>query len=386
MPSRTRVRQVRELLGKTQTDLGSTAHISQPRLSAIESGAPVTDQELQRLADATGFSSTFLNTEPTQPFPVGTIRFRKSSGTSAKSDAQAVRRLELAAEWVDRLSTGLRTPPVSLPFESSAAADIDDLATAARESMQLPPHGPIGNLTRGAERAGAVLVGLSMTDLPSTGRVRHHHGVSAWPDLDERPVIGFSTADPGDRQRHTIAHELGHLVLHRLGRSSNGRDLEAEASEFAGTLLMPTDDAAAVFADNRVTLSFLASLKEHWGISIAGLVMRARQVEAIDAAQLESLFKQLSARGWRKVEPVAVHREQPRLMQRLLEHNFGTPLDVKLAARNLGAPPHIVREFLCVADRDTAPGEATAAPVVDLAEARRQRRLSRASDESILEG
>jgi hypothetical protein len=72
-----------------------------------------------------------------------------------------------------------------------------------------------------------------------------------------------------------------------------------------------------------VTLRRLAELKAMWGVSIAGLIMRARQVEAIGMACQESLFKQLSARGWRLTEPVRVHREQPALLPRLRETSFG---------------------------------------------------------------
>lgn len=79
---------------------------------------------------------------------------------------------------------------------------------------------------------------------------------------DGRGVIGVSPNQAPVRQRFTIAHEIGHFVLHRKGlpvfidkqffkpylaafrnsKSSSGDDkLEREANSFAASLLMPAD-------------------------------------------------------------------------------------------------------------------------------------------------
>lgn len=67
-------------------------------------------------------------------------------------------------------------------------------------------------------------------------------------------VIGVNQAHPKNRQRFTLAHELGHLLLHdsvgvhvdkevirlRDSKSSSGSDIdEIEANIFAAELLMP---------------------------------------------------------------------------------------------------------------------------------------------------
>lgn len=74
-------------------------------------------------------------------------------------------------------------------------------------------------------------------------------------------VIGVNSIHPESRQRFTIAHEIGHLIMHkeeiegnvhidqafsekinRDGKSSLGEDLkEREANTFAAELLIPTD-------------------------------------------------------------------------------------------------------------------------------------------------
>jgi Zn-dependent peptidase ImmA (M78 family) len=70
------------------------------------------------------------------------------------------------------------------------------------------------------------------------------------------PVIGVNAKHPETRRRFTVAHELGHLLLHegkevrfdkdfrvslRSSTSSTGTDIEEiEANFFAASLLMPT--------------------------------------------------------------------------------------------------------------------------------------------------
>lgn len=70
-----------------------------------------------------------------------------------------------------------------------------------------------------------------------------------------KALIGINTKDSLGRQRFSLAHELGHLLLHRSeafhldgkhpirfrdARSSTGEDVdEIEANQFAAELLMP---------------------------------------------------------------------------------------------------------------------------------------------------
>lgn len=60
-------------------------------------------------------------------------------------------------------------------------------------------------------------------------------------------ICTVRAADPLVRKRFTVAHELGHLMMHRLGRRHRdlnlraGRDLEErQANAFAADLLMPS--------------------------------------------------------------------------------------------------------------------------------------------------
>lgn len=357
-----RVRQVRELYGWTQTELGQQAGLDQPTVSNIENGvaqASLFDNHISRIANCTGFTIDWFEREPIEEFSAGTIRYRKKAPAPKRDDRMAIRRLELAHEVVTILEQDekLRLPPVTIPYLGPPADEneIEDQAVLAREALDLPLTGPVRNVARALERAGAIVVGLPQ-ETGETDRVNNHHGVSAWPDLKLRPVIGFSTMDPGDRQRHTLSHELGHLCLHR-GLLSNPRAAEREASLFASAFLMPLADAVKLFASTSITLKNLVPIKRGWGISIAALIMRARQVNAIDDDRHESLFRQLSSRGWRREEPVAVRREEPALISQLLRHRFGESIDWKSAHIATGPSPIMLRQVAFVGDRDQSTGD-----------------------------
>ncbi|MBI1613635.1 ImmA/IrrE family metallo-endopeptidase, partial [Escherichia coli] len=51
------------------------------------------------------------------------------------------------------------------------------------------------------------------------------------------PVVAVSSRWPGDRQRFTLAHELGHLLLD--GRLADDIDEEKACDRFAGAFLAP---------------------------------------------------------------------------------------------------------------------------------------------------
>jgi Zn-dependent peptidase ImmA (M78 family) len=79
---------------------------------------------------------------------------------------------------------------------------------------------------------------------------------------------------PADRMRFTLAHELGHLVMHH---DQPTQSMEQEANEFASAFLMPARDIRPHFA-RRVDLRLFAELKPVWRVSMASLLMRARSL------------------------------------------------------------------------------------------------------------
>ncbi|MGW3608924.1 helix-turn-helix domain-containing protein [Micromonospora sp. NPDC005163] len=340
-----RIRSLRRLLGISQVELARAAGIRQPIISDVElSVRPATDELLDAIAQATGTPRSFFDVLPPD-LPLGTLRFRKLA-TARQSDTKRVKALFDEAYRVvgDLLSTA-RYPLPELPVATGEVTDrdIERLALEAREALQIGGDSPVRHLTRSVERAGVAVTPLTLPgDHAAEDEAIGHFGVSHWPGPGDGALVGVFTGGSGDRQRFTVAHELAHLILHSRRRTVF--DPEGEANKLAGAILLPDERARSIFADG-VNLSDLVEVKRVWGISIQALIMRGGHLGMIDDRRKTSLFKQLSARGWRKNEPVNVHLEEPMLVWRLLAKRFGNPVPYQKVAAELGLSAVVLRSL-----------------------------------------
>ena len=88
------------------------------------------------------------------------------------------------------------------------------------------------------------------------------------------------TATPaGDRRRFSVAHELGHLVLHQVSEGSL-HTVEQQADAFAAAFLLPEAAMRKVLVPP-ITLTTLADLKARWGMSLQALIRRALVLECL---------------------------------------------------------------------------------------------------------
>lgn len=99
-------------------------------------------------------------------------------------------------------------------------------------------------------------------------------------------LYNSSISAPG-RIRFTIAHELGHYILHRsesdsfqcgqedmLYWASEERRIEAEADTFASYLLMPLDDFRREIDREVTNLDVLARCAGRYGISLTAVILK----------------------------------------------------------------------------------------------------------------
>jgi Zn-dependent peptidase ImmA (M78 family) len=123
---------------------------------------------------------------------------------------------------------------------------------------------------------------------------------------------------PTDRLRFTLAHELGHLVLHSIPRA----DMEAEADRFAAELLMPEADIRQHL--RFLTVQALVLLKKIWRVSMGALLKRAQDLQTISARSAKGLWMYFSRNGWRRREPVGydLDPESPALLQGLIRYHY----------------------------------------------------------------
>ena len=98
-------------------------------------------------------------------------------------------------------------------------------------------------------------------------------------------------------------------------------DMEREANEFATALLMPKADIAPYLMGRKIDLPLLAALKPEWRVSMAGLLMAAKRVGALEESRNTYLWKVMSAKGYRLREPPELdfERELPTVLKSMFD-------------------------------------------------------------------
>jgi len=289
------LRIARQLRGLSQSELSERAELTQGALSKIENGLlEATETVADKLAAALDFpASFFFETDRAFGLPISVhAAYRKKASVGARALATLESQLNLRLIHLRRLVQSVDIE-AELHFPEM---DIDDfggdperIAELLRRSW-LIPSGPLPNLLDYVERAGCVVFPAELPDLPVDGVTL------AVPGLPR--CIVLNTACPGDRQRFTLAHELGHLIMHRVPSPT----MEDEANQFASALLMPANDIRPYFGAN-LSIKRLAELKPIWRVSMQAILYRAKQIGAIDQHQSGYLWRQMSALHLRRREP-----------------------------------------------------------------------------------
>jgi len=305
---------VRMARGWTQRELAERADLTPSSISQVESGRlELTGATLKRVAEALECPEDLLATEvPESGVDVTCLHHRRRSSTMTAVTRKRVEALtHLTRVSVRGLLADVALRP-QLPLRRPQTALADDPAAMAqrtRSAWQLPA-GPIADLTRVLEAAGIIIVAR---DLHTSGQ----DAVSSWPaDEHERPIIVVRNDLPTDRWRFTLAHELGHLLMH--GWVDDGQ--EEQANEFASEFLAPRNDIEAELQGLRTgDFTRLLNLKQRWGISVAALIRRAFTLDIITDRQYREFHVRLNQMHWRRVEPGTLPPEQPSILSRVIK-------------------------------------------------------------------
>jgi len=334
-----RVRLLRVARGVSQVELAQRLEMAgNGQVSKLENGRTSVDERiLVQLAAALDCTPEFF-LRPRRDLIATRPWLRAYADAPAKTVESIAADNTVHREVVTELE--LKRMPDRIPaFDADPNDDhaIELFAQEVRAAADLDEDAVVRNAMRAVERLGCVV-------LPLDDEVGRHLGVSQY--VDQVPYIRASRARasvPGDRQRFTVLHELGHLALHATQpppeTADDARRIEAQAHRFAGAFLTPRDALLEdLHAQNngRVTLTTLQRLKSNWGVAIKMLVVRLRQLGEVSDDQATSLYKQISKRGWNTGEPVEVPNESAIWFSRALESRWGTD-DVMVSRAGLSS-------------------------------------------------
>lgn len=292
---------VRVARGLTQSSLARLSGLSQATLSKAESGMIRLDATRMATVARVLSAPPELLEQPADFYGAHAVVFHRKRASLPVSAANRLRStLDLVHLQVGALlaqSAPVRVVRTPLPDDGYVTPE--EVAQRVRRELRVS-HGPIENLVSVMESAGIAVVRRDL------GSVKVD-ALMSWPP-GARPLVLLGEHAPGDRQRFSTAHELGHAVMHDVPRD----DQEAEADRFASELLMPRADISSQLHD--VTLARLARLKQEWGVSMAALLRRSRDLGEISDFQNRRLNIELSQAGYRTREPVDVTPEVPTLV------------------------------------------------------------------------
>ena len=300
----------------TKTQLAKLAGVSLPAVSRYETGnLGITSDRLSKFAAILDYPPRFFCRKARLiGFGGGSVFHRKQQRVPAKKLYEAhalaeIRRLEVSI-MLHSLDVQPQ-PPVEYDVELFED-DPQKIARSVRAILNIPP-GPIFNLTEIIERNSYMVVA-------------HDFGSSQIDGFSQRPdyppcFLHLNSELPPDRWRWTLAHELGHLVMHFEPMESPKR-VEEQANLFAAELLTPASEIGHMLEG--LTFQKLGGLKREWRVSMQSLITRAYHLGTISQGQRRSMFARLSRAGYRTREPKTLDPpvEKPSMMKQLAQRHL----------------------------------------------------------------
>lgn len=157
---------------------------------------------------------------------------------------------------------------LNMAYQGEHRFPVDVKSVALEVSAKRFPHEPI--------------CAVEELNIPSfEGLLTRHPDGHAW-------KIGYNSEGRSpERIRFTLAHELGHYLVHRQLRQrfectdldmhdwdAQGRQIEVEADLFASYLLMPLDDFRAQMANEPISIELLQHCADRYGVSLMAAALK----------------------------------------------------------------------------------------------------------------
>lgn len=329
-------------------ELADAVGKSRQYLSRLESGIEQPTESLELdLAEVLNVLPGFFRALDAMPIADEQCHFRKQLTTKVALRQIARAKGEMFKRLVSVLDRNLDFPAYGFLHEEPATPEeIEKVAEACRAEWELG-LGPISNMIRVAESAGAVLTRID-------GLANEIDAISF---ATRRPVITLNAEGKSAcRSRFGIAHEIGHLTIH-VGVQTGDRLTENQANRFASAFLMPRayfiKECQRTFKGSRLNWSAIVDIKLKWKVSKAAILYRGRQLGVFSEDQYRSGVITLRRHGeaLQEREDDAIVPEAPEIVSdglQVLEQQCGMPRNA--IAREMFVKPKLLDQLLGVQD------------------------------------
>ena len=189
--------------------------------------------------------------------------------------------------------------------------DAELAAEEFRKNYKLSINQPLPNLINILENIGILIIEIDNIN----GKFSDFDGFSEI--VKNVPLIVLLNDIDGERQRFTIAHELGHLVLNV---KDNNLNEEKMCNKFASSLLMPKGAVIHEFGLSRNNLSFyeLRVFKNEYKVSMAAILYRLKELNIISEYLYKKINISFSSKGYKKHEPDPIEPEKSYQFKKLV--------------------------------------------------------------------
>lgn len=302
----------RESRSMTQKQLADRLGVKQGTLSRIEIGVRgVSDALLERLCQVLEYPiEFFFQTEQVYGFGPGALYHRRRRSVTVRILHTVRAQINIRRIHLTRMLQGIEwTAGVMRPMDlEDYKGRPEAVAQAARAEWHLSEDGPIADLTAAFEAAGGIVIPFDF----GTPQI---DAISQWPPGVPPLIFADIYRTTWDRLRFDFAHEIGHLIMHRMFTDA---DAEMQAHKFASEFLMPARSARPYLFD--LTLEKLAGLKPYWKISMGALIKRAESLGTVPSERIRSLWVQMGATGYKIREPEALDlpQEKPQAYEQII--------------------------------------------------------------------
>jgi Zn-dependent peptidase ImmA (M78 family) len=202
---------------------------------------------------------------------------------------QCTARMTVIKRNLEKLLSQVDSIEVRLPFidPEECAGGAKEVAQTMRLHLRIPP-GPIRDLTQIVEEAGVIII-------PMDFGTRKIDACSEW--VSGHPIIFANKFIAASRLRHTLAHELGHIVMHKFITE----ECEPQANDFAGELNLPEDEIKLELLP--MSLDRLARLKLKWKSAMQAILYRAVSLGVISERNARYYWMLMRRYRYHEIEP-----------------------------------------------------------------------------------
>lgn len=294
----------RQTRGLSQKDLSEIIGISPSMLSNIENAIghiPLKMSLVNNLVNSLDFNIKFFEKEGKACLPSSGY-FRRHKSVSKKDMDQAVGQMNIIIFMVDKYLEMIDVPDLNIIDWDVELQGSPLVAAQNLRTLWGVQRGRIQNLSKLIEDNGIFVVECDF----KTDKI---DGFSIQSESNGRPLIFVNSNYTEDRKRLTVAHELGHIILH-LGRYdiSQYRDVEEEAFDFASEFLVPLKEFKSQLGCEKLTIAKLGHLKQYWRTSMKSFVFKSQKYNLITNNQARYLYQKLAP--YRKKEPIELQQQE----------------------------------------------------------------------------